>query len=187
MIFVGCPGFFGFFLAWLMTLDAGRFVRYGSAIGLRTCRAMQFRCPVTIDAGHSFLIMHIRIAAILSSELGVYAPAVAERTGLGLVLADKFVAGNQSEIDTGNDRAFYVAVAAGCMAGPAGLFKYFLIINRGFRIGESGPDTGFHSGCRIMQCEGVGFCRLLVTGPARCRIIGRPAIHGRMGCRLVTG
>jgi hypothetical protein len=94
--------------------------------------------------------MDVRDAAVFAGIFRVHPPAMAEGAGPALVLADEFVSFEKPDINAPDDGALYVAVPAGCMTAPAGLFEYFSV--EGFRFVRGKPGRyAPHASGRIVE------------------------------------
>ncbi len=168
LVLVLCMGrlrFFRLFAPRFMAIRTGRLLLYIRLRCVNCSGTMELGLLVTIEAGHSFLVMDIGRAAEISREFGVYPAPMARGAGLCVIPGDELMAFEKSRAHAGYVRRPHVAVAAGGVAASAGLLKdllieYFLFFSRepaGYSLSESGG--------REVERVFVCFCDLIMTFP----------------------
>lgn len=82
---------------------------------------------MAIDAHFPFLIMDIRLAPIFARVFRIDPAAMTEGAGLAFISLNKSVPLDEADADPANGRSLHMAVAAGCVATPAGLLEHHCI------------------------------------------------------------
>jgi len=114
-------------IAGLMAVFTGRTIFHMLLGRVSRTVTVQLRFFMAVHAQHTLLVMHIRCAAVFTGIFGIDTAAVTEGAGFPLVFFHKFMLRDESDADPAHGRGLDMAIAAGRVTAPAGLFKYFFI------------------------------------------------------------
>jgi hypothetical protein len=126
-----------YLISQLMTIQTGGPVLHFLLRFVHLSISMDLSLFVTIHAHQSFFIMDIGTAAILAGKFRVYSPAMAECARLSFVFFHETVPLDETDINPADLRGLYMAITAGSVTGPAGLFKNLSVKSYRFGLGKS--------------------------------------------------
>jgi hypothetical protein len=127
---------------------------------------------MTVHTGHAIAVVHIWSATVVAGEFRINPSAVTKGAGLGFVFANEIVAGEKSSIYARDHGAFYMAIAAGSVAAPTGLFEDLFIEGILFLFGEAAKNAISHAGTGVMEGKTISGAYILMADAACIDIVG---------------